>query len=186
MSTAVATPLNPAEPAPEYVAYDGRLAGRRRRLGFMDLALADSPWRVGDFVRAVARLLLGLIVIIVAWAGASGTLVWRQQVLWTAVGAAGVLVAASGVFMWLLSGFGMVSRERREIRLVLTARYRRAAIAAPVDRLGSVDADTVVWGAGMRRYHLTSCDVVKGKRVISLSRDDGRRRGLVPCGMCQS
>jgi hypothetical protein len=152
----------------------------------MDLALADSPWRVGDLVRAVARLLLGLIVIIVAWAGASGTLVWRQQIIWTVVGAGGVMVAVSGVFMWLLNGFGMVSRERREIRLVLTARYRPAATDTPTDHLASADAAMVVWGAGMRRYHRPSCDVVKGKRVMTLGRDECQRRGLMPCGMCQS
>jgi hypothetical protein len=151
----------------------------------MDLSLADSPWRVGDLVRALARLLLGLIVIIVAWAGASGTLVWRQQIIWTAVGAGGVMVASSGVFMWLLSGFGMVSRERREIRLGLTARRRPAPMEAQAGHSESAGADTVVWGAGMRRYHLPNCDVVKGKPVMILGREECHRRGLVPCGMCQ-
>lgn len=185
MSTAVATPISRAEPPPDYAAYSGPVDRRRRRLGFLDLALADSPWSVGDLVRVVARLTVGLIVIVVAWAGASGTVVWRRQLIWTGVGMAGVVLAAAGVFMWLLSGIGMVSRERREIRLALTALYTPTAPYPDLDDFRSSGVETFFWGAGMRRFHLLTCDVVKGKSVKALSREDCGRRGLEPCGMCQ-
>jgi hypothetical protein len=168
------------------VFHDALVHEQRRRLGFRDLALADSPWRVGDLVRAVARLTVGLIVIVASWVGASGTVVWRRQLVWTAIGTGGVVVAATGVFMWLLSGFGMVSRERRDIRRVLAARHARALIEKEVNQFASPEGGLLVWSTGMRHFHRPACDVVKGKPVMAVGREEGRRRGLEPCGMCQS
>jgi hypothetical protein len=125
---------------------------------------------------------IGLAGIVVAWAGASGTLTWRNQLIWTAVAAGAVLLAGSGGALWLLSGFGVVKAEQQFIKQLLRTRY---AVERP-QTSQMRQPGNLVWAPGMTRYHSSACELVVGKSVQSLSEDDLRRLELLPCGMCQS
>lgn len=152
--------------------------GRRTQSdrGFFTTRLSASPWRVGDVVRLGTRLLLGVVGIAGCWAGASGTVDFRQQIGWTAGAVLAAIVAASGGVAWALAGLGTVGKERR--RLVASLRETLPA-AVPVDV--PPQHDGLVVGAGMRRYHRPTCDVVRGKDVRPTTGID-----LRPCGMCLS
>lgn len=124
--------------------------------------------------------MLGLVGIVVAWVGASGTVVWRHQMIWIAVGVAAAVVAASGEAMWLLSGLGMVKHERRAVKGLI-----RAYSVLDGDDSPATKPSAMVWARGMTHFHRSGCDVVRGKAAVALNRAECRRKGLRPCGMCQ-
>jgi hypothetical protein len=157
--------------------------GERMRAGrsFFDEALSDSPWRVGDLYRVGTRSAIGLIGLLVAWAGASTTTTFTTQVIWIGVGVGVVVVSAAGSVGWLVSGFGAVAAERRAIRTDIRARWTR-----PESILDPLAPAEIVIADGMRRYHLSTCDVVAGKAVTPVPLVEAQSLGFAHCGMCQS
>jgi hypothetical protein len=150
------------------------------------MPLGDSPWRVADLVRFGSRIVLGLVAIIVAWAGASGTVTWRDQVIWVAVGvAATVFVAGSGV-AWLLNGMAAVTDERATLRARMLLQLQLGGARVVDEPADPTEAPVdLVWADGMRHAHLSSCDVVAGKTTVGLTRAQASARGLQTCRMCQ-
>lgn len=147
-----------------------------------DVQLADSPWRLGDLRRVSVRVLLGLIGVVTAWFGASGTVIWRDQMIWLAIAIAAAVVAASAEVLWLMVGLGAVRRERRETKGLLRG-YMARNEALPT---GERDRRAgLVWSPGMAHWHRDTCDVVLGKHVVAVSRREREQRGLAACGMCQ-
>jgi hypothetical protein len=154
---------------------------RRPRSGVLTELMGDSPWRVADAQRVGVRLAIGLAGIVVAWAGASGTVTWRNQLIWTAVAAGGVVIAAAGGALWLLSGFGAVKVEQRDLKQKLYARLS----PEPGREIRTTAPGAFLWAPGMTRFHRADCELIAGKPVQSLTAEDCRRRELYPCGMCQ-
>jgi hypothetical protein len=148
--------------------------GRR----FLDEQLREAPWRTGDVLRLATRIVIGLLGVVGTWYGASGSVVFHDQVAWIAGGVLAVAIGASGAAAWLLSGLGAVARERRWVREQV-----RALCAGPQAVEENEHAERLVVGEGMRRYHRLDCDVVRGKAVRTVS---GRGDDVVlqPCGMC--
>lgn len=150
-------------------------ARSRRAGGVLGGRINGSPW----IKRNLAFLLLwqgvGLIGIAITWIGSSGEVNFRDQTLWTAYAVLAVVIAAAGGAHFLMTGLVAVARERREVRDLVALSYARTPSQA-------AGGSSVVTAAGMRRYHLASCDVVRGKhtRAVQPGADD-----LAPCGMCQ-
>jgi uncharacterized membrane protein YcjF (UPF0283 family) len=180
--TLIVQPVD-AAPAARLLATDRRAAAAEKG-GFFESALADSPWRVNDLVRYATRTSLGLAGIIVSYAIGADSVSWRTQVICVAAGAGSAAVAAFAGVLWILAGLGNVSRERREvmrlIRIRIALRGGPAAAGAPS---GSVEQ--LVASAQMRRYHRSSCDIVRSKPVSPVTARQIASRDLRPCGMCQ-
>jgi hypothetical protein len=148
------------------------------------MALGDTPWKVADAQRLLVRLGLGLAAIVVAWIGASGTITWRNQVIWTAVGAGGVLISTMAGAGWLLPAFSAIKVEQRALKDEIRALTVRRVTQIESD--GGTPETTLLWAPGMSRYHRPSCPVVDGKLVQTISQSECRQRELLPCGMCLS
>ena len=148
-------------------------------------SLGDSPWTAGDLRRALVYLTAGLLGIVVAWIGASGTTIWRDQLVWTAVGVAAAVIGAASGATWLLAGLARVRTGRSDLK----AHFRdlgKMPVYAPSPqspvRNGSA---AFVWSPGMTRFHRPDCDLVRGKSVQMLTRVECNERHLEACGMCQ-
>lgn len=148
--------------------------GRR----FLDEQLREAPWRTGDVLRLATRIVVGLLGVVGTWYGASGSVVFHDQVAWIAGGVLAVAFGVSGAAAWLLSGLGAVARERRWVREQVCALYAPPQAVEELERPGQL-----VVGEGMRRYHRIDCDVVRGKAVRTVS-GRGDDVALQPCGMC--
>lgn len=177
LPTGVAGALRPdvgdAPPGPSGRTWtDSTLSG-----SFFSEFIRDSPWRVADVTRAGTRVALGLIAIVVAWFGASGVGNWRHQLIWIGVGTAGAVVVAAGAGLWLLSGLGLVSLERRNLK-------RRLSQTGYIARSTTQDAPILMWTPGMSRYHRPNCQMVQRWEVEPLSRARCLELQLKPCGIC--
>jgi hypothetical protein len=136
---------------------------------------------VSDLVRLISWMTVGLIGVGLAWVFVSGSTTWRTQAIWTAVGAAAVAIATVGGVIWLVSGFGIVGRERTELRLrtIALTETLQPAVASPEA------SEVLVWAPAMKRFHSSSCQLTIGKAVKPASRQEFVGRGIEPCGMCQ-
>jgi hypothetical protein len=149
---------------------------------FFDEAMSGSPWRFGDLYRLATRAAIGLIGLLVSWAGASTTTDFTTQVVWIGVGVGVLVVSVAGSVAWLVGGFGAVGAERRSIRNEVRSRWARPELANE----DALDPTGLVVGEGMRRYHLSTCDVVRGKEITRVTLSEATKLGFAPCGMCES
>jgi hypothetical protein len=156
------------------------VAVRSRRDSESVARLGDSPWRRRDLIKLTALHIIGLVVIVIGWIGSSGQLDFADQTRWTALAVFGAVLAAIGGASWLLAGLATVSRERRLLRDQIGVLYAPEAAQSVADGA----AGTFVSADGMRRYHLPSCDVVRGKATRPVI--GPRHEDLSPCGMCKS
>jgi hypothetical protein len=137
------------------------------------------PWRPGDFFTAYVCAAAGLLVICMAWLGASSSVNVDSQVRWADLGVAGLIVLGTGNILWLLTGRRAVGKLRRDVIATLGRLEEAADVpAAPVTD------GVLVSGAGMSLYHRPDCLFVAGKRVRRSSAQAFQRRGRQPCRAC--
>ena len=138
------------------------------------------PWQVAHLLVWYVGAGAGLVVILVAWWGASGTTRVPALVTWVNVGVAGLVVSGLANLVWLLEGRRAVG-ERRYAVLgdpdVSALTQRPAA--------GSAADEPLVAAGPMTRYHRTGCPAVSGKQVSAAARDDHESVGRSPCGICR-
>jgi hypothetical protein len=140
---------------------------------------ALSLWRRSNQLLAGVLLLLGFVVLMVGYAGTSGTRDLDEQVVWLNVAAAGLLVGGFGVVSFLAAGRRAVGRRRLTLfGDVPTADERRGA----ADLL---DAGSLVAAPTMTRYHRPGCPFVENKDVAPASQAAHERAGRRPCGICR-
>jgi hypothetical protein len=136
-----------------------------------------APWTRRTLVFAVTAMALGVLLVVVAWIGASGERQLSPQVVWVNLAVVGSAIAAVGQATWLLQGRRAVGVLRHQ---VLPDRERPRRPAAPP--IAPVAATGVVAIAGSGRYHRPDCLLVAGKDVDGV---DAARDGLQPCDVCQ-
>ena len=74
---------------------------------------SSVPWSLGDAMLAYGCSLAGLLMVGASWLGASGTTRFEDQISWTVLGSAGVIVIGVGSLAWLLAGRRNVSESQR-------------------------------------------------------------------------
>jgi hypothetical protein len=139
----------------------------------------SAPWRLGDFFTAYACAVGGLLVIGLAWLGASSSVRVDSQVRWADLGVVGLVALGAGNIAWILTGRRAVGELRRHV--IATVGLRKSAVAAPVEAMAD---GVVVSGPGMSLYHRPDCLFVAGKRVQRASAPAFQRRGRRPCRAC--
>ena len=60
------------------------------------------PWGMSDILAIYATTFIGLLLVFLAWFETSASVRLRNQVHWTNVGVAGVIVLGAGNLFWLL------------------------------------------------------------------------------------
>lgn len=136
-------------------------------------AMPEAPWSTGDRVVTAVVVAVGMLLIVIAWVGASDTTDWDTQLSWTALSMAGVVVVCTGVGIWLFRGFARVRREAGEVRRALAGRITANA-PTPTD----VRSDRVTV-AGMAHHHAPGCLLVTGKTTVAAD-----EASLARCGIC--
>src|SRR2546423_11688344 len=134
------------------------------------------PWGMGDLLAVYATTFVGLLLVFVAWFGTSASVRLNNQVHGTNVGVAGVIVLGAGNLLWLLRG----KRATGELRRLVLA-------LVPVDDDGPIEvpqADRLVAGPDMTRFHRADCPLVAEKHVRAAGREAHVRAGRAACGVC--
>lgn len=141
---------------------------------------AMGPWHARHGFVLTAGSALGLAAVVVAWFGASGEATTSRQLIWVAIGAAGIAVSGAANAVWLLAGRRAVG-VRRVAGVVDPARSLSRERA---DRAGSVELGLVVAGGSMTHYHRPDCVLVAGKPVQTGTAGELAEAGRTPCGVC--
>ena len=123
--------------------------------------------------------ILGLVALVVAWAGASGRTESSDQIAWLNLGIAGVLLVGAVGGRWVMRGRHAVAL--RMARLLLAADAAPVAVAT----IDATESGEVVSAVGMTRYHHPDCLLVRNKQFDVDSRAGHERMGRRPCEMCR-
>jgi hypothetical protein len=137
------------------------------------------PWTTRAFSLAYVCAVGGLLVIGVAWFGASSSVTLNSQLRWADVGVAGLILLGAGNIAWLLTGRRAVGELRRHV--LATVSPREVTVEEPAT---SAAGGVLVSGAGMSHYHRPDCLFVAGRQVRRASRQTFERRGRRPCRVC--
>jgi len=164
------------------------MAGRRPTSGEASTATPPSSrtlWAAEDLIRLVLALLVGGIVVGVAWYICSGDARFNQQIgpLDAAVG--GLIFAGGGNVMWLLRGRRALGERRRALMPDLEAAILPAGSVRPVATSPSDPSDLLVAGDGLVRYHRAACPLASGRSWTGMTRGEHDAMGRQPCGVCQ-
>lgn len=141
------------------------------------------PWRVGDLSVMAGANLIGLIGLLVAWFGGSGTVDVGSQLAWLRLGIAAVVVAGVGNAQWILAGMRAIGQRRREVLTRAPRAALRPAVAVVGSQAGS--ADELVSGPQMTRYHRPECPAATGRRVEAAPLESHLDESRRPCGICR-
>src|SRR5438067_13202899 len=75
---------------------------------------------------------VGLLIIGIAWFGASSSVVVSSQVRWTNVGVGGLIVLGAGILAWVLAGRRAVGELRRHVISLIPVPEDAGQATAPV------------------------------------------------------
>jgi ABC-type nickel/cobalt efflux system permease component RcnA len=139
-----------------------------------------EPWSSRDRVGVAAVLVLGVIGLVIGWAGISDTVSLNQQTRWLGLGIGALMFAGFGMVGWLLVGLRAVAVLRRDVLAELDRRYPEPAQAA----VAMTDRSEFGTVTGMRRYHAASCQMLDGKKVTYADAAAHAGAGLAPCPIC--
>ncbi|MDT7548641.1 MAG: hypothetical protein QOE84_1035 [Actinomycetota bacterium] len=145
------------------------------------------PWRITELMRLYTANGVGVILLLVGWFGASGTVRGTTQVEWCALGLLGVIVAGTANGMWVMSGRRAVAERRAAA--VTGVGWLVDALA--VDGRTASEEDPAVGRRlelvglpGSALVHRSGCQLVEGKAdVIALEGAALTERRL--CGVCE-
>lgn len=149
----------------------------------------DGPWEQGDLIALGGRLTVGVVGLLVAWIGCSGTLSWPAQQGWTVVGVGAVALAMTGVVMWIQAGLRTIQDAKREVFAATREWFRFDDVPAAEPMASSppislvVGADLVT-GSGMTLYHRPECLLVVGKATTGVTRCAAEAAALDACRVC--
>ena len=143
------------------------------------------PWRLGDLMVLYVCTAVGLLIIGIAWFGASSSVVVSSQVRWTNVGVGGLIVLGAGILAWVLAGRRAVGELRRHVISLIPVPADAPRATAPVRAVVERPNDErLVSAPGMTHYHRPDCIFVAGKQVKASTERALRRQKRTPCGAC--
>jgi hypothetical protein len=146
----------------------------------------NGPWQRREVVWPSSRIFVGLIGIVLAYWGCSGTLDWTKQSWWVAIGSIALIVSMSGVAGFIKVGLRNLRHLQRLLLGTARAQFAGAAIAisADVRSAEAAGSSALVTVAGATVVHRADCLLVIGKAVSGVSHEDALAARLETCGMC--
>lgn len=147
----------------------------------------DGPWQRREVVWPSARIFAGLIGLIVAYWGCSGTLDWTKQSWWVAIGSIALIVSMTGVAGFIKVGLRNLRHLERLMLGTARAQFAGAAsaISADVRSAEQAGAAALVTVSGANLFHRADCLLITGKAVSGVNREDALAARLETCGMCE-
>jgi hypothetical protein len=142
------------------------------------------PWRLGDLFLLYACTAVGLLIIGIAWFGASSSVDVDTQVRWTNLGVGGLIILGAGVLAWLLAGRRAIGELRRHVTPLIPVPIHEAGDVTSDGAKPDPDANDLVSGPGMTHYHRRHCVFVAGKAVKKGTERSFHRQKRKPCGAC--
>jgi hypothetical protein len=142
------------------------------------------PWRVGDLMILYACSAVGLLVIGIAWFGASSSVVVSSQLRWTNVGIGGLIILGAGILAWILAGRRAVGELRRHVTSLIPLPEQSVATEPAPAPASTAAGGRLVSAAGMTHYHRPDCIFVAGKAVKKGTERTFRRQKRTPCAGC--
>jgi hypothetical protein len=157
-------------------------AATRRRAADDEAATEACPtalWGRRDVVQVAVVSSVGVMLMAVAWYGSGDGRPLERQVPFLDLAVGGLLVAALGGGLFVLSGLRAVGARKA---MVKSRAGLRAADRPAGD--GRLAAGALVAGAAMTRYHRPDCRLATGKAVTAATRAEHERAARQPCGVC--
>jgi hypothetical protein len=140
----------------------------------------SSPWSLEYAAFAVVANLVGAILVIAGWFGASNAVSLNHQVAWLELGVVGLIVAGTADVFWLLRGRRAIAAATGNL-LSTTSLESVFPLVVPT-HAPAEDGARRVFVEGTSHHHRPTCLMVAGKAVKELPR--GGRRGLTACEVC--
>lgn len=131
-------------------------------------------WSRRDAGRLGVLLAVGALLLVLAWAGASGRDDAGDQVVFVTLGLLGALVGWGGTAAWVL-------RARRQI----SARRAHLLGDAPPKPHGGAASPTLVAGTDGKWFHRSDCPLVTNRGWAPSSRSDHIKAGRAACPGCR-
>lgn len=140
----------------------------------------QEPWARRDAIVVAVVLALAVVGLVLGWLGVSDTVDLNAQTRWLGFGIGALIVGGFAMVFWLLMGLVRVAVLRREVLAELDRRHPEQARTSPVltERQGLATAP------GMRRFHLTTCQLMEGKAATFGTESAHTEAGLLPCPIC--
>jgi hypothetical protein len=143
-----------------------------------------SPWSPAETRRLLLLVVVGLVVVGIAWWITSREAAWDEQTDGMLLAVAGAMIAAYGVTSWLLRARAVCAARRRVMFAVVPGFAelgpgREAALIAPVEETGP--AAFVVAHPEQGRFHRRGCALAT---VDWPERPRTEVADRQPCGVC--
>jgi len=174
-------PIDTAQPV-EHASLSERLTALRRRSGFV--VTDRTLLTVGSILMP-----LGLVLVLLAWYGASHTTRLFEQIPYMISGGLlGIVLVIAGGFCYFgffLARLLATSREMLDSLLRLEERFESIGLtaASPVDRSARLPLVPLVATKTGTMYHRPDCATVAGRPPAEL-RTVRATDGLTPCQIC--
>jgi hypothetical protein len=129
----------------------------------------------------VAATLTSAVVLIVCWYAVSGDYTFDDQKTALDLAIVAVVVTNLAGAAALISGRRAVALRRRQMLADMPTRSLRSASLGPE----VVDGTALIAGAGLTRYHRSTCQFAAGRGWPEASRAAHEQDGRTPCGACR-
>jgi hypothetical protein len=140
----------------------------------------SSPWSLEYGAFAVVANLVGAVLVIAGWFGASNAVSLNHQVAWLELGIVGLIVAGTADVFWLLRGRRAIAAATG---MLLSTSSLESLFPSVVPAYAAApDGERRVFVEGTSHHHRPTCFMVAGKAVKELPRSG--RRGLTACEVC--
>ncbi len=148
-----------------------------------------SPWSPAESRRLLALVLVGLVVVGVAWWITSREAAWDSQTDGMLIAVAGAMIAAYGATSWLLRARAVCAARRRVMFSLVpgmsdldaeVVNGRAAASALVAEEAGP--AEHVVAHPEQGRFHRPGCALASGDWPVLPRAEVADRQA---CGVCQ-
>jgi hypothetical protein len=132
----------------------------------------------------VAATLTSAVVLIVCWYAVSGDYSFDDQKTALDLAIVAVVVTNLAGAAALISGRRAVALRRRQMLADMPTRSLRSASPGP-EALDGTAPVALIAGAGLTRYHRSTCQLAAGRDWPEASRASHELDGRTPCGACR-
>jgi len=139
-----------------------------------------EPWARRDVLVVGIVLVLAVLGLGIGWFGVSDTVDLNGQTRWLGFGIGALILGGFAMVFWLLMGLRRVAVLRREVVTAVNRRHPEPARTSTV----LTDRQELATAPGMRRFHLTTCQMLEGKEATVASEAAHAEAGLLPCPIC--
>lgn len=142
--------------------------------------------RIDRTVLGWGLIVSGFVLVVVGWLAVSGRAEVAEQLPWSSLAVAGVVVTVVGGAQLAFRQAGTAVDHLERLEADVEALHEAAASGNGAAALGGAPATEVVAPPGARTYHRRRCALAVDKpSVRTFTRGAARDEGLSPCALCE-